>query len=86
MIYELGKIHLRNTTYTPDLVCISPCTTDRIYVEVKEGRKAGKWQGFRIRETMVKLNWLKEKVEAWGHRVILLTVEKGRVVKEQEIA
>lgn len=84
IVYEPMTIHLGDQTYKPDFVCFSP-RGERQYIEVKNASEDSKWQGFRIRETRVKLAFLRHVARDFGHRVFLVTVKAGRVSKETEI-
>lgn len=84
MLFEPMTIYLGDQTYKPDFVCLSP-RGERQYIEVKEASSKGDWKGYRIRETRVKLAFLRHVARDFGHRVFLVTVKAGRVSKEQEI-
>lgn len=81
--YEAMKVYLHGIEYTPDWVVILP-GGDREYIEVKETR-GRHWKGYNIRETKAKMTFLRHVAENFGHRVYLVTVERGRVKTEKEI-
>lgn len=83
VLYEPCTIILGGGSYTPDFV--TNWNTDRIYWEVKEAAVSGKWEGFRIRETMAKLRHLRHVAEPFGHAVRLATIKDGIVSSVQVI-
>ncbi len=88
-LYEPARFLLRGkTTYTPDWGIYWPCRC-RDFFEVKNlWRNAGGdkviAEGYRWRETLTKMRWLKANCEPWNWRVFLLSVDRGSV-KEKEI-
>lgn len=83
VLYEPCTIILGGGSYTPDFV--TNWDTNRIYWEVKEAAASGKWEGFRIRETMAKLRHLRHVAEPFGHAVRLATIKDGIVSSVQVI-